>query len=168
MRPFVHENVGFELTWVERGSLHFLAGGRALDAAAGSCVLLPPGIENTPTDWHVAHQITLARPLVEEAADALGPAGNVPTAAIVLPAAERLTSLARLLARDADAGITHDNPGLVALVDALSFALVRSDSAPDRGSPDRRPARGHDPAARRGPAAELRIARTSGVGIPLE
>jgi AraC family transcriptional regulator len=133
MRRFVHENVGFELTWIEQGSVRFEAAGREIEAAAGSCLLLPPGIENTPTDWHaVAHQITLAGPLVEEAADALGPAGQVPTAAVVLPAEQRLTTLARLLVRDAGEGIAPEDPGLVALVNALCFALARGEDAPAR------------------------------------
>lgn len=140
MRGFLHENVGFEVTWVERGRIQFLAGGKVIDAAAGACLLLPPGIENKPTDWHaVAHQITLARPMVEEAADALGPAGHIPAVPVVLPAEQRLTTLARVLARDAEAGIGARDPGLVALVDALSFALVRGEAAPvHRRGPDRR------------------------------
>jgi AraC family transcriptional regulator len=126
--PFTHENVGHEVTWVESGGIDFTIGARVLSARAGAAVLVPPAVENTPAGpGGVVHQITIATPIVDDAARSL-PGAAVP-GPTVLVGDRGVPALARLIAREVDAGMERGDPGLRALIDALAIALVRP--APD-------------------------------------
>ncbi|HTN87979.1 MAG TPA: AraC family transcriptional regulator [Sorangium sp.] len=121
-----HGNTGVEVTWVERGSMQFLLGKGALVGAQGACVVLPPGIEHTPCARSIAcHMLTMRPEVLEEAADALGPTARVPVDGVVLGADERIAALMRLIVQEIQSGLGPEDPGVSALLDALSFGLVR-------------------------------------------
>jgi AraC-like DNA-binding protein len=136
-----HANVGFELTWVERGRARFVLGPRALEVEAGACVLIPPGIEHTPRGARAAlHQLTFPVGLVEDAWAALGGVGTSPRDARTFGAHEPVSLLARLAAARGRAAGT-DSAAFGALAEATLFALfglVAGEPGNNRGLCDRR------------------------------
>jgi len=122
-----HENIGFEVDWIERGVMGFELGARALEASAGACVVIPPAIVHTPRARSTRfHQITLPTEWIEEAAQSVG--GSLPRTPELRVG--RVVEHARLVAEDIAAGIPEADPGVQASLYALCVSLVRPARAP--------------------------------------
>jgi AraC-like DNA-binding protein len=121
-----HVNQGYELTWVQHGHIQFDLGHTVVDAAAGTCVVLPGDVENTPVSRAaVLHQLWLPTPWLEEAADALGPDAHAPKQAAVLRSDSRVTALTRVVMEEIGNGLGASDPQMGALMDSLLYGLVR-------------------------------------------
>lgn len=127
VRGPTHVNPGIELTWVEHGAVSFELPGSTIHGAAGSCIVLPAGLENTPMSraMHV-HQLLLPSALLEQGRDAWRAARALSRPATLGPD-HRVTSLMRMIATDLAEGARPDDPGLFALIDALLCRLGDED-----------------------------------------
>ncbi|MCP3141374.1 helix-turn-helix domain-containing protein [Pyxidicoccus xibeiensis] len=122
-----HRNPGYELSWVVSGRIEFELPRDRLSGAAGSCLLLPPGLLNTPAARNMdVLQLMLAPSLVEEALKALGRRVRLPLAARALAPGSRLGALCHALALEST-HVAEDDPALGALVYAVTLGLVRED-----------------------------------------
>ncbi|WNG40109.1 helix-turn-helix transcriptional regulator [Archangium violaceum] len=121
-----HFNLAYEITWVQQGHIQFDLGHSVVDAVAGTCIVLPGDMENTPVGRAaVLHQLWLPTFWLEEAADALGPRASAPQVAAVLPADSRVTALTRVVMEEVGSGLDASDPGMGALMDSLLYSLVR-------------------------------------------
>jgi len=126
VRVPTHANGVFELTWVEDGCVEFEVGRTIAAAHAGTAVVLPADVANTPRLRAASFcQVFLPRSALAEAADALGGAARPPVDPAQLGAGHPAAALLALIARHATG---DDDPGVEAMIDALTFALVRPDA----------------------------------------
>ncbi len=131
-----HQNVGWEISWIERGRLEHTMGRDVVAASAGACLLMPPGIVHTPRTRTVRfHQVTVMADAIEEAADAFD--GAPPRRPDVIGEDARLTALVRLIA-------TETTEARAPLLDALAISLVKGASDGPRARVDRRVRRALD------------------------
>ena len=122
------EHGDFELTWVEAGHLAFDLGRsrRAIEIAAGACVLLPPGFVVTPrTRSVVLHQVAIPSSSVDEASAVLGHRGQVSSEPHVLGAEHRLAQIVRLFMQEAGSGLILSDPLTASLFDAVVHGIAR-------------------------------------------
>ncbi|HYO94282.1 MAG TPA: AraC family transcriptional regulator [Polyangiaceae bacterium] len=128
-----HVNPGYEVSYVVSGVIEFELETTVLRAAAGSMVLLPPDVLNTPRARKLdVQQVLVAPDLVEEAAAALGRSGRVPLVPRVIAAGSSAGALCSALAIDAGV-LDPSDAGIDFMVQALLLRLVRgSEPRPER------------------------------------
>ena len=128
-----HEHGDFELTWVEAGHLAFDLGRgrRAVEVAAGACVLLPPGTVVTPrTRGATLHQVAIHASAIDEASSTLGHRGSVSREPYVIGAGDRVGQIVRLFMQEVGSGLIQSDPFTASLFDAVVHGIARGPARP--------------------------------------